>query len=424
MTASEESLGALAGQPIQGEWRLVVRDLASGVVGELESWSLAINYSEEASFAATTDGSGVYSLTNLPAGDYDLRPTKSGHTFLPISASATVSADVQTIDFATGPNAPPVITTPPTNQTLYAGNTARLFAGVSGTGPFHYQWAFNGAAIPNSDSATLVLSNVLVGQSGVYGVVVSNPMPASATASAILTVLPTPLPSDACEGNATNWSAFWPAWEATSASTSDSTEHVKAGASALRFDTGSGFDTGVKFPKNADAHWDLRNVGWLSFWTYAENANPFQDVQPVVVLNCQGGSLTLRPNDTLTQNHAWTFYRLPLAGDATWQRETNGTPSLVDVNQLEIHQDTWGAGFTIWYDALRFEPKPRFDPPTRTNGIIRLTLHTPDGVPCVLMTSTNLATWTPAATNAPVDGLILWEQPVNQPRRFFRAVTP
>ena len=422
LTAPEESLNALVGQPVQGDWRLVVCDLAGGAAGQLESWSLALNYRQQTSFTTTSDASGAYTLTNLPAGDYDLRPTKPGHTFLPITASATVRADAHVIDFVTGPNNPPVITTPPTNQTVYAGSTVRFFAGASGTGPLHYQWFFNGTAIPNSDSATLVLANVLLSQSGVYRVVASNPMPASATASAVLTVLPTPFPNDSCEGNATNWSAFWPDWEAASAGTSDSTEHVKEGTSSVRFDTGSGFDTGVKFPKNADAHWDLRNVGWLSFWTYAENANPFQDVQPVVVLNGQGGSLTLRPNDTLTQNHAWTFYRIPLTGDATWQRETNGTPLLSDVNQLEIHQDTWGAGFTIWYDALRFEPKPWFESPVPTNGAIHLRLHAPDGVSCVLMTSADLASWTPTATNAPAGGLILWQQPLDQPQRFYRVV--
>jgi hypothetical protein len=88
-------------------------------------------------------------------------------------------------------------------------------------------------------------TNLPAGESGAYSVVVSNRMPASATASAVLTVLPTPFLDDACKGNATNWSAFWPDWEDTSAGVIDSADHVNAGAGSVRCDTGSGFDTGV-----------------------------------------------------------------------------------------------------------------------------------------------------------------------------------
>ncbi len=47
---------------------------------------------------------------------------------------------------------------------------------------------------------------------------------------------------------------------------------------------------------------------------------------------------------------------LPLAGDATWTRTTVGTPRLAGSNYLEIHADTWGAGFTLWLDNVRFDP--------------------------------------------------------------------
>ena len=40
--------------------------------------------------------------------------------------------------------AQPVITQQPTNQTVISGNTAAFIVSVSGTGPFTYQWQFNG----------------------------------------------------------------------------------------------------------------------------------------------------------------------------------------------------------------------------------------------------------------------------------------
>ena len=47
---------------------------------------------------------------------------------------------------------------------------------------------------------------------------------------------------------------------------------------------------------------------------------------------------------------------IPIAGDATWQRTTFGTPTLTEMNYIEIHADTWGAGFTLWMDGVRFDP--------------------------------------------------------------------
>jgi len=41
----------------------------------------------------------------------------------------------------------PVITQQPTNLTVLAGSNATFSAGVSGTGPFEYQWQFDGASL-------------------------------------------------------------------------------------------------------------------------------------------------------------------------------------------------------------------------------------------------------------------------------------
>ena len=53
-------------------------------------------------------------------------------------------------------------------------------------------------------------------------------------------------------------------------------------------------------------------------------------------------------------NHAWSFHQIPLAGDTLWVRTQDGTPSLSHIDQLEIHQDTWDAGFTMYYDGVGF----------------------------------------------------------------------
>jgi hypothetical protein len=47
------------------------------------------------------------------------------------------------------------ITTQPTSQTVMAGSTATLSVAVSGTGPFTYQWLFNGTNLPNGIITTV-----------------------------------------------------------------------------------------------------------------------------------------------------------------------------------------------------------------------------------------------------------------------------
>ena len=44
----------------------------------------------------------------------------------------------------------PTITTQPTNQTVVAGSNVTFTVAVSGTGPFTYQWQFNGTNLPDN----------------------------------------------------------------------------------------------------------------------------------------------------------------------------------------------------------------------------------------------------------------------------------
>ena len=62
----------------------------------------------------------------------------------------------------------------------------------------------------------------------------------------------------------------------------------------------------------------------------------------------------------------WIFYRIPLAGDARWQRAGVGAPSLAEIDYLEItaNQQT-GKGVDVWVDGLRFT-KAGTPPPAPT----------------------------------------------------------
>jgi Bacterial Ig domain/Immunoglobulin domain len=70
---------------------------------------------------------------------------------------------------------PPEIVSQPANQSVLPGGTAVFTVVAGGTGPFDYQWYFNGTnLIAGATNASLTLSNVQASDVGAYDVVVGN----------------------------------------------------------------------------------------------------------------------------------------------------------------------------------------------------------------------------------------------------------
>ena len=52
----------------------------------------------------------------------------------------------------------------------------------------------------------------------------------------------------------------------------------------------------------------------------------------------------------------WMPIRIPLTGNAAWQRTETGTVSLERIEALSLSFDSWGDDpFTIWIDGLAVE---------------------------------------------------------------------
>lgn len=83
---------------------------------------------------------------------------------------------------------PPGIPVPPASQSTVEGSEVVLSVTPSGTGPFSYQWSFNGTNLPGATNATLNLADIHPYQSGDYTVTVTTPY-GSASASATVTVI-------------------------------------------------------------------------------------------------------------------------------------------------------------------------------------------------------------------------------------------
>lgn len=90
-----------------------------------------------------------------------------------------------------------VITSPPTNQTVIAGNTATFNVTVESPAPLSYQWQFGATNIVGATDATLSLSNIFPNMAGTYTVTISNVYGSVTSSPALLTAKPIGITSPA-----------------------------------------------------------------------------------------------------------------------------------------------------------------------------------------------------------------------------------
>jgi uncharacterized lipoprotein YbaY len=140
--------------PLAYQWRLNGNNLAAAT----NNYYKAIN--------AQQSDAGAYSvLVSNAVGDK-------------LSADATLSV----VDAA------PTIASQPQSISVSVGATATFSVRAVGTTPFQYQWAFNGAALPNGTNASLTIKNATSANAGNYSVLVSNFIDKAQSADAVLTV--------------------------------------------------------------------------------------------------------------------------------------------------------------------------------------------------------------------------------------------
>ena len=95
-----------------------------------------------------------------------------------------------TSEFATlAVNIPPGIAVQPVAQTVEKGRSAVFTVEVKGTGPFSYQWQYDGIDIDGATSEELVIDSVDASNDGDYAVIVQSLYGAVASEVAGLNVL-------------------------------------------------------------------------------------------------------------------------------------------------------------------------------------------------------------------------------------------
>ena len=187
---------------------------------------------------------------------------------------------------------------------------------------------------------------------------------------------------DLTEENAADWTVW--ADSATAGVSDDSVRYLHGDAS-LRFDTTGGFDTYMRYPASFQADWDLTRADTLNFSVYAENTNTFQENSPWIILTDVDGDQAEYRYYDINGNRAdilnealnqWRAHEVPLDAPQTtldgWRRFDTGSVDLDHIASVEFHADTWGSGFTLWYDGVGFSPDPTLPGDANGDGVVNV----------------------------------------------------
>jgi len=178
---------------------------SSVVVTNLTPVSLAINLTTTSmvgaqtqqaavvgSFAAVSGVTVTGAATNWTSSNPNILTVSSGGLITAQSGgSATVSATVGGVTATSGAITvaltAPVITQQPVPVSAVVGQSVTFFVGALG-GDLSYQWSLGATPISGATNATLILTNVSLGQSGDYSVLVTNALGSTNSIAALLMV--------------------------------------------------------------------------------------------------------------------------------------------------------------------------------------------------------------------------------------------
>lgn len=175
------------------------------------------------------------------------------------------------------------------------------------------------------------------------------------------------MPLDLAQHNADDWEAWAQGSSPAGTYVLDDTVRTHGTSASVHFVTDGGYDTSLRYPRTYIAQWDLTDATTLSFRAYAENDHGFQEGSPWIRLRDAEGNYFQYQyyiNDWIADwlNDArgqWRQAVIPLEADDTvengWRRTVSGSPSLSNIQSIEIHADTWDHGFEYWIDDVAFD---------------------------------------------------------------------
>jgi parallel beta-helix repeat protein len=168
-------------------------------------------------------------------------------------------------------------------------------------------------------------------------------------------------PETGTEDPATSWSYWLESPADTAVLVTDTTERM-AGARSLRVDANASSGVHWYYPAARNAQWNLSGNNQLSFWMRSLNQNSggFESSSPTVRLYTsatsyyQYAAADLLDREVYSEGRdGWKYFTMPFEGNADWRRTVVGSPSLANINYLELAADTAGRGYQVWTDGVQ-----------------------------------------------------------------------
>lgn len=134
----------------------------------------SVRYNDRKPWPLAADGAGASLQRNLPPGYGNDWTSWVGALPTPGSGIASGTA--------------PQFTQHPASVNTTASSTVTLSAAAGGTAPVYYQWRFNGSNMEGATNATLVISDIQLGQAGTYQAVAYNQAGSADSSNALVSV--------------------------------------------------------------------------------------------------------------------------------------------------------------------------------------------------------------------------------------------
>ena len=157
-------------------------------VGSTASFSAQLAGSSPVDYQWLKDGVPIAGATSPSLVFTDVQSAAAGSYNLIVSnllGMATSTPALLTV-------VPLIISQQPQPQVVPATSNTLFSVGVSGQGPFTYQWQLNGGDLAGANAPTLTLTNVRATNAGTYTVVVGNAFGSVVSTGAVLTVQSSP----------------------------------------------------------------------------------------------------------------------------------------------------------------------------------------------------------------------------------------
>jgi hypothetical protein len=328
-------------------------------------------------------------------------------------------------------SAPATIVTQPNGAKVRAGTNVVFVVGASGTAPLSYQWFMNQTALTGATSQMLSLTNVQARDAGTYSVVVTNPYGVATSQGAVLVVDSTPLilsqPQSVTvpPGANTNFSVLSDGpslayqWWHNGTPVANGTALTLVISNAAPGAQGSYFVIVSNFAGVATSA-----TATLSF-----DKSALSVVVPPADLSVTSGypaSFSVSVSGVPPFSYQWQHDGTPIAGATNSMLNLQavtagdaGAYSVVVTNEY-LSVTSSSAQLTVTPGAV----PPLLTVATLANNLA-ITFSAEAGRTYRLLSSTNFMTWSSVDTNKTfLAGLVQFVRPINQPRVFYRVVTP